>query len=157
MSERWDRHFLQLAVVVAHMSKDPNTQVGAVIVGPDREVRSTGFNGLPRALRDTPERLNDRETKLALVVHAEMNAIVNAARIGVPLKGCGMYIAATDDTGALWGGPGCTRCVLHMMQAGIIEVVTYPLKVDSKWRANLEAARDLLGAGGLTYREVLEP
>lgn len=59
---RWDRHFLRLAAEHARMSKDPSTKVGAVIVGPDREIRSAGFNGFPRGIEDTDERLHDRET-----------------------------------------------------------------------------------------------
>lgn len=51
---RWDRHFITLALENARMSKDPATQAGAVIVGPDREVRSMGYNGLPRGIADTP-------------------------------------------------------------------------------------------------------
>ena len=101
MSTRWDNHFLRLAQVHAEMSKDPNTRVGAVIVGPDREIRATGFNGFPRRICDDPVRLQDRETKLQLVVHAECNAICAAARVGVPLLGCTLYLAATDDTGAV--------------------------------------------------------
>jgi deoxycytidylate deaminase len=72
--------------------------------------------------------LHDKETKLRLVVHAEVNAILNAARVGIPLKGCTLYLAATDDTGAVWGGPPCTRCSLDMIQAGITRVVSLPFK-----------------------------
>ena len=43
MSHRWDSHFLRMAYEVARMSKDPSTKVGAIIVGPDREMRSSGF------------------------------------------------------------------------------------------------------------------
>lgn len=103
MSERWDRHFLELALVNARMSKDPKTKVGAVIVGPDREVRAMGFNGFPRGIADTPARLEDRDLKLKLVVHAEMNAILNAVRVGVSVKGCTLYLAATDASGAVLG------------------------------------------------------
>ena len=81
---RWDRHFIEMAVLCAGMSKDPRTRVGAVIIGPDREVRSTGFNGFPRGISDTYERLHDKTEKLRLVVHAEVNAILNAARVGIP-------------------------------------------------------------------------
>src|ERR1700733_15498817 len=104
-NERWHRHFLSIAEACALMSKDPSTKVGAVIVGPDREIRSTGFNGLPRGIDDTDERLSDRDTKLKLVVHAEMNAVLNAARFGVSLKGCALYLSATDNSGLVWGGP----------------------------------------------------
>lgn len=137
------------------MSKDPNTRVGAVIVGPQREVRSTGFNGFPRLICDSPERLADRETKLKLIVHAEMNAVLAAARIGVPLAGCTLYLAATDDTGAVWGGPPCTRCTVEMIQAGITQVVSRPPKaVPSRWHADLALAGSLLAEAGVGYREV---
>ena len=127
-SERWDRHFLQLALAHARMSKDPSTQVGAVIVGPDREIRSAGFNGFPRGIADTPERLANRDTKLELIVHGELNAITAAARVGIPLLGCTLYVAATDDTGLVWGGPPCTRCTVHVIQAGIRHVCSAPQK-----------------------------
>jgi dCMP deaminase len=155
MSARWDNHFLDLAVHHARMSKDPRTKVGALIVGPDREIRSTGFNGFPRGIADTPERLNDQETKLRLVVHAEMNAILAAARVGIRTKGCVMYLAATDDTGMIWGGPPCTRCAVEMIQAGIVGVVSRPQKaVPSRWHADLAVARAVLDEAGVALRDV---
>lgn len=155
MTERWDRHFLQLALDHARMSKDPSTRVGAVIVGPDREIRSMGFNGFPRGIADTPERLNNREVKLFIIVHAETNAILNAVRVGIPTKGCTLYLAATDDSGAVWGGPPCTRCTVEVIQAGIVEVVTHPPKnVPSRWADDLAFAEVLLKEAGVAYREV---
>ena len=53
---KWDERFLELAKQIASWSKDPSTQVGCVVVGPDREIRSTGFNGLPRGIEDSEER-----------------------------------------------------------------------------------------------------
>lgn len=154
MSERWDRHFLQLCVDTARMSKDPSTRVGAVIVGPDREVRSTGFNGFPRGIADD-ERLLDRDTKLSIVVHAEMNAILAAARVGIPVKGCTLYLAATDVSGQIWGGPPCTRCTVEIIQAGITEIVSWAPKVPSRWADDLKCAGALLAEAGITYRELL--
>lgn len=155
MSNRWDKHFLKLCIEIASMSKDPRTKVGAVIVGPDREIRSTGFNGFPRGIADTAERLNDREMKLRLVVHAERNAILNAARIGVQIKGCTLYLAATDETGMVWGGPPCTHCSIEVMQTGIVEIVSYPIKaIPSRWHDDLKMAGELLAESGMKYREV---
>ena len=155
MSGRWDNHFLRLCVEHASMSKDPSTKVGAVIVGPDREIRSTGFNGFPRGIADTDERLNDRELKLSLVVHAEMNAILNAARIGASVKGCVLYLAATDDSGAVWGGAPCTRCAVEIIQAGIKEIVSPPFKsVPSHWEASVKMAHLLSVEAGILYREI---
>ena len=155
MSERWDRHFLGMALYHARLSKDPSTRVGSVIIGPDREILSGGFNGFPRGIADTPERLNDRETKLKLVVHAEMNALLAAARTGMRLKGCTLYLGATDDSGLVWGGPPCTRCTVEIIQVGISEIVSYPIKaVPSRWHEDLKLARSLLDEAGVVYREL---
>lgn len=154
MSERWHRHFLELALLNARMSKDPSTKVGAVIVGPDREIRSAGFNGFPRGIADTEARLNDRDTKLKLVVHAEMNAILNAVRVGVSVKGCTMYLAATDASGLVWGGPPCTRCTVETIQSGIAEVISHPFKdVPSRWKDDIALAGGLLEEAGVRYQE----
>ena len=107
MSVKWDQRFLELARHLSGWSKDPSTQVGCVVVGPDREVRSTGFNGFPRGIADSDDRLTDREQKYPLICHAEENAIMHAARIGVALKGCVAYVT--------W--PPCTRCARSLVQA----------------------------------------
>lgn len=155
MSERWDRHFLGLALYHSRMSKDPATRVGACVVGPDHEILSAGFNGFPRGIADTPERLSDRDTKLKLVVHAEMNALLAAARTGMTLKGCILYLAATDETGMVWGGPPCTRCTVEIIQVGIKEIVSYPVKTTpSKWHDDLQMSRELIHEAGIIYREI---
>lgn len=156
MSARWDVAFIQQALQWAAMSKDQNTRVGAIIVGPDRETRATGFNGFPRGIIDTHERLHDRDMKLKLIVHAERNALCNAARIGTALKGCTLYLAATDDSKAIWGGPPCTACTIELIQCGITEIVSLPKKAaPSRWHADLEMAEALLNEAGIAYREVL--
>lgn len=155
MTQRWDNHFLAIAKECSRMSKDPSTRVGAVIVGPDREVRSTGFNGFPRGIADTAERLINREEKLKLVVHAEMNAILNAARFGAPLKGCSLYLVATDDSGETWGGPPCSRCTVEVIQSGISKIVSLPKKsVPSRWHDDLKLSELLLKEACIQYREV---
>lgn len=152
---KWDRHFISLALENARMSKDPATQAGAVIVGPDREVRSMGYNGLPRGIADTPQRLQDKDLKRSLIVHAEMNAILNAARIGVSTRGCTLYLALTDESGQVWGGAPCTRCTVEIIQAGITEVVAKPFKNQaSYWTDSVEQARALLQEAQIQYREV---
>ena len=139
----WDGRFLGLAAHIAGWSKDPSTQVGCVIVGPDREVRSTGFNGLPRGIADTRERLEDRELKYPLICHAEENAIMHAARIGISLKGCTVYVT--------W--PPCTRCARSLIQAGVSEVV-YPAsaKVPERWAGDFTLASEMLAEAGATLR-----
>lgn len=155
MSEKWDRHFLGMALYHARLSKDPSTRVGSIIVGPDREILSAGFNGFPRGIADTPERLQDRELKLKLMVHAEMNALLAAARTGMRLKGCTLYLAATDDSGLVWGGPPCTRCAVEIIQVGIGEIVSWPVKTaPSRWHDDLAFAGKLIAEADITYREI---
>ena len=113
MSDKWDMRFLDLATHISEWSKDPSTKVGCVVVGPDREIRSTGFNGFPRGILDSDDRLTDRDLKYPLICHAEENAIMHAARIGLALKGCTAYVT--------W--PPCTRCARSLIQAGISEIV----------------------------------
>ncbi len=69
--DKWDRRFIELARHIAGWSKDPSTKVGCVIVNSDRTIASIGYNGLPRGVIDTPERLGLRDAKLAMTLHAE--------------------------------------------------------------------------------------
>ena len=158
MSRRWDLHFLARAHENAKLSKDPNTQVGSVLVM-DRIGRSDGYNGLPRVLEDSEARLNDREVKMSMVICAERNAVLNAARQGIATKGSTLYLVATDPTGEVWGGPPCTRCTLEIIQAGIVEVVSPPKRTrPSKWHADMAVAHAWMAEAGIAYREVeLEP
>ena len=107
MSEKWDNRFLELAKHISGWSKDPSTKVGCVVVGEDREIRSTGFNGFPRGINDDAARLTDRDKKYPLICHAEENAIMHAARIGISLKGSTAYVT--------W--PPCSRCARSLIQA----------------------------------------
>lgn len=154
MTDKWDRVFLSHALLWAKSSKDPNTQVGCVIADDKHVVRSQGFNGFPRGIADTAERLNDRDMKLRLTVHAERNAICSAAMVGVPLRGTTLYLAATDDSGTIWGGSPCTMCSLEIIQSGVVEIVSYTAKAFSKWRDDLEFAEALLQEAGIRIRYV---
>lgn len=90
-SEKWNYRFLELAELVSSWSKDPSTQTGAVVVGPDKEIRATGYNGLVRGVADDiPERMK-RPTKYDFFEHAERNAIYNACLTGTQLKGCTIF------------------------------------------------------------------
>jgi dCMP deaminase len=152
MTEKWDRYFLSLAMVAGAMSRDPSTRVGAVIVK-DNALLSTGFNGFPRGIADD-HRLLDRETKLKLVVHAEMNAILIAARVGRAIEGSTMYIAC-HSAADKWGGPPCTRCAVECIQAGIREVVSYPFKsVPSRWTEDLKYSESILAEAGVIFRSL---
>ena len=144
MSAKWDKRFLELAHHISGWSKDPSPKVGCVVVGEDREIRSTGFNGFPRGIADDTERLADREQKYPLICHAEENAIMHAARIGLSLKGCTAYVT--------W--PPCTRCARSLIQAGVIEVV-YPQdsEVPERWMSDFDMSTNMMGEAGLRIRQ----
>jgi dCMP deaminase len=109
----WDQYYLEICKVVALRSKDPNTQIGCVIIGPNHEIRSTGYNSFPRGIRDdVPERLV-RPAKYLWIEHAERNAICNAARAGTATEHCTIYVEIMP----------CMDCARAIVQAGIVEVV----------------------------------
>lgn len=118
---RWDRHFIRMARLCSEMSEDKHTHVGAVIVGPDNEIRSTGYNGFPRKVKSSPERF-ERPEKYHWFEHAERNAIYNAARIGVSTKDCTLYVQ----------GPPCVECARSIIQSGITRVVIDKV-ANEKW------------------------
>lgn len=143
MSEKWDARFLELAKHISDWSKDPSTKVGCVVVGEDREIRSTGFNGFPRGIEDNIERLEDREQKYPLICHAEENAIMHAARIGVSLKGSTAYVT--------W--PPCSRCARSLIQAGVREVVySSEEEIPERWVEDFNISTSMLREAGVLVR-----
>jgi len=122
----WDQMFLAIAKEAAKRSKDPSTKVGAVIVGPDNEVRSIGYNCFPRGVDDgAPGRL-ERPLKYLWIEHGERNAVYNAARVGTSLKGCRMYVSWLP----------CADCARAIIQSGICELVIEDLSIPDRWREN---------------------
>lgn len=229
----WDKFFIEMAMLISSKSKDPSTKVGCVIVGPDNEVRSTGYNGFPRgvieladarkhapreiqksfagneymvsctcgdlitlgtarrgnwdnlemmsveedpaslrALVESHEHFNqpelvlhperwERPLKYDFVEHAERNAVYNAARVGIPLKGCRAYLN--------WEPHPCKDCAKAFIQAGITEVIgpdiDFPnhlkteaegkgLKWDSGDAWNFTVSRQMMDEAGVTYTRV---
>ena len=145
MTSKWDLRFIGLAQHISTWSKDPSTKVGCVVVGADREIRSTGFNGFPRGINDDEERLTDREKKYPLICHAEENAIMHAARIGVSLKDSTAYVT--------W--PPCSRCSRSLIQAGIREIV-YPEtgKIPERWIEDFTISDSMLNEAGVAVRTI---
>lgn len=135
----WDRYFLDVAKAISAASKDPSTKVGAVIVRPDRTMASFGYNGLPKGIADTEHRLTDRDTKMKLVVHGEINAILSARE---PLHGYTLYT---------WPFLTCDRCALHVIQAGIKRVVA-PYDETPRWQAAFEASQALYDEAGVPWK-----
>lgn len=143
MTARWDSYFMGVAEQVAKLSKDESTKLGAVIVGPDREIRSTGYNSFPRGANDNVPDRQLRPLKYKWIEHAERNAIYNAARMGTPLKFCTLYCA--------W--PPCSDCARAIVQVGITVVVVKSFDVPDAWEDNMDVARQILAEGGVVIRE----
>ena len=109
----WIEYFLGIAEQVKLKSKDESTQIGAVVVGVDNEILSTGYNSFPRGLVDSNPERQERPEKYFWIEHAERNCIYNAARIGVSLKNSTMYLTA---------GPPCCDCARAIINSGIKKV-----------------------------------
>ena len=109
----WTEYFLNIAESVKLKSKDRRTQIGAVIVGKDNEIVTTGYNSFPRGINDDVEERQQRPEKYFWMVHSELNAILNAARIGVSTNGCKIYLTC---------GVPCSNCGRAIINAGITEV-----------------------------------
>ena len=135
----WDEYFMGIAMLAAKRSKDPNTQVGACIVSRDNIIISTGYNGMPKGCSDDEypwERVGE-ETKYPYVVHAELNAILNAN--GRDLRGSRIYVALFP----------CNECAKAIIQSGIRQIVYLSDKYKDTM-GNL-ASKKMLDAAGVTY------
>ncbi len=123
---KWDRRFCELARFVSEWSKDPSAKVGAVIFARRGGDVSIGYNGFPMGVEDSAERLQNKDVKLELVVHAEQNALIAA---GSRTAGSTLYV---------WGKPVCARCAGSIIQAGVRRIVAptpESMRPDSGWRA----------------------
>ncbi len=140
VSTQWQRRFLDLAKHVSSYSKDPSTQVGAVVTDGSNRIVSIGYNGLPQGVDDTEERLNDRDLKYNLMVHGEVNAILFAGR---DVGGCTLYTYPFMP---------CSRCAGIVIQVGIKQVVT--LSNDNpRWQDSFRLTETMFKEAGveLTY------
>lgn len=126
---KWDLRFLKLAKEISAWSKDPSTQTGAVIIGSNKEILSTGYNGFARGVDDNPERYSNRELKYKLVVHCELNAIIFADRDS--LKGSTLYT---------WPFMSCSNCAKHVIQCGIKRCVapSLPAHLLERWGEDIK-------------------
>ncbi|WP_158768339.1 dCMP deaminase family protein [Paraglaciecola sp. L1A13] len=141
----WDQRYFELAQVVGSWSKDRSTKIGCVIVGPHNEIRSTGFNGFPRDADDDLDERHSRPAKYKWTEHAERNAIYNAARAGISLDGCRMYLP--------WFP--CMDCARAIVQSGISELIAFsPNLEDQKWGEDFRFALDLFEECSVNVRFV---
>ena len=135
----WDEYFMGIAMLAARRSKDPSTQVGACIVSQDNIIISTGYNGMPQGCSDDefPWDREGEETKYPYVVHAELNAILNAN--GRDLRGSRLFVALFP----------CNECAKAIIQSGVKEVIYLSDKYAHT--PTTIASKRMLDAAGVRY------
>ena len=137
----WDEYFMGVAKLASFRSKDPNSQVGACIVGQDNKILSMGYNGFPRGCSDDDfpwAREGDTlDTKYAYVTHSELNAILNYR--GGSLVGAKIYVSLFP----------CNECAKAIIQSGI-KTVVYD---DDKYSQtpSTRASKKMFDAAGVRY------
>jgi len=132
MKNKWDTRFLDLAKLVSTWSKDPSTQVGAVIIRPNKTIVSTGFNGFPQKMEDNATLYLTREEKYSRIIHAEINALLFATD---SIKDCTLYTFPFAP---------CDRCCVQMIQAGITKIVAPKATKEQleRWKDSFDKTRN---------------
>jgi len=118
--ESWTQMFMSLAYLIANKSRDPRTKVGAVITAKDNTIISLGYNGFPRGVRHTSFRMV-KPYKQFFMVHAEINAILNAIRNGAKLQDATIYCTLFP----------CVECTKAIIQSGITKIVVPNLETQN--------------------------
>lgn len=140
----WDEYFMGVALLASQRSKDPSTQVGACIVDNGKRILSTGYNGFPQGCSDDEFPWNRDEslgeTKYQYVVHAELNAILNAS--GKSLAGSTLYVGLFP----------CHECAKAIIQSGIKDIIYLSDKYHDT--PSMAASRRMLDAAGVKYSHI---
>jgi len=141
----WDDLYMTMVYLVAMKSKDESSHIGAVVVGPDNEIRSIGYNSFPRRIKDDVAKRQKRPEKYAFFEHSERNAIDNAALVGIALKGCRMYT----------NGIPCVECTRGIINVGIKEVIVDKIWDDNnvyKWKEEAKISSVMFSEAGVKLR-----
>ena len=137
----WDEYFISLLAPISQKSKDRSTKVGAIAVGSNREIKSTGFNGFVRGINDDKPERHERPLKYKWTEHAERNLIYNAARNGISLDGCTIFID--------WFP--CTDCARAIIQSGFKAIIIDGRNFSEKekywnerWKEDMDISKEML-------------
>jgi dCMP deaminase len=125
-----------MAEYASSASKDPSTKVGSIVVDNKKRVVSVGYNGLPMGVKDTEERLHNRELKYKLIVHAERNALLFS---NSSVENCTIYT---------WPFMPCSSCAALIIQSGISNVVSLNSE-NPRWMEEFELSKQLFKESGV--------
>ena len=139
----WDTYFMRMAEISAQRSKDPNTQVGACVVGKENMILGIGYNGFPRGCSDD-EFPWEKPDKYLYVCHAEFNALLNSNYLNL-VKGSKIYVTLFP----------CNNCAKIIIQLGVTEVIY----LNDKYKYSVEnaASRKMFDAVGIKYWQYVYP
>ncbi len=142
MNEKWDRRFIGLAKCVSEWSKDKSTKVGSVIFDDDNRIISLGYNGLPKGVVDSDERIQNRDVKLRIFNHSELNAILFSQR---SLKGTNI---------AVYPFQPCSNCASAIIQVGIKKCIAPIMseEIKSRWKDSCELAEQIFSEAGVELK-----
>lgn len=144
MDSKWMNRFMDMAELVATWSKDPSTKVGAVAVDDDHRILAVGYNGFPRGVDDTENRLCDRPTKYSLTTHAEANLVAAAARTGTSLENATLVVSSLYP---------CSNCAGMIVQAGIRRVIA-PEIANERWMDSNRMAQIIFDEANVEVTEL---
>lgn len=133
---KWHYRFLNLAKHISEWSQDPSTKVGAVIVDNKKRIVSIGYNGFPVGIQDDA-RLNIRDIKYKMIVHAERNALLFANK---SLDDCILYTYPFMP---------CSACAGMIIQSGIKHVISY-VNNNERWAEDFKISEQMFEEAGLT-------
>jgi dCMP deaminase len=138
----WKEYFRGIAHQVKLKSKDRYTQIGAVVVGSDNQIVSTGYNSFPRGINDIIDERQERPEKYYWFEHAERNSLYNAALIGVSTKGCTMYLTC---------GIPCSDCARGIINSGIKKIVCERIggAVGNLWDEHAKRSIEMFNEAGV--------
>ena len=140
--DKWDARFFSVCELIASWSEDKSRKVGAVIVGAAHEIRSTGYNGLPRGINSEIALRHERADgeKYFWFEHAERNAIFNAARSGTSIENTTIYCSLFP----------CADCVRAIIQSGIIHLKTFETPInDPSFERSFAVSTEMLQEAGI--------
>ena len=141
--QKWDRRYLRLARELASFSKDPSTGVGCIVADEDGDIIAATFNGLPRGVHDSVERLSNRDLKYRMIEHAERNATRVATKKGGDAAGTTFYVYPFQP---------CGPCAAHLAQHKVKRIVSMHAEdagLIARWSEDITLANQIYREAGI--------